>query len=133
MTLQFSVEVRNARLDAIETTVDTDPWFALFTGPPPANTFASNTGTLLIMKQLASDWSTGAASGQKGVNTFTANGVGVGIAGHFRLFKSTADVCYLQGTVSESGGGGDLIIDNASINIDQGLAVSNWIIFEGNP
>ena len=47
MAIQYSDTVRNAKLDAIESTVGTDPVLAMFTGSAPANCSVANSGTLI--------------------------------------------------------------------------------------
>ena len=47
MPTQFSVTVRNARLNAIESAIGVSAILKLFTGPPPVGCAASDTGTEL--------------------------------------------------------------------------------------
>lgn len=66
MSLQFGTSVRNARLDAIETTVGTGPLLRVYSGTPPANPAASLSGnTLLAECTLPSDWMAAASGGTK--------------------------------------------------------------------
>jgi hypothetical protein len=45
MAMQLSVAARNARLDAIETTAGASAVLKIFTGSPPANCAAADSGT----------------------------------------------------------------------------------------
>jgi len=48
MALQYSVDVRNAQLDAVETTIGASPLLRIFTGSSPANCAAASTDTMLV-------------------------------------------------------------------------------------
>lgn len=65
MAIQFSVGVRNARLDAIETTIGTSAVLKIRTGAAPANVATSDSGTVLATLTLPSDWMAAASSGSK--------------------------------------------------------------------
>ena len=47
MPVQFSVRVRNARLDVIETTTGASPKLRIYSGAMPVNCAAAPTGTLI--------------------------------------------------------------------------------------
>lgn len=134
MTIQHSVAVRNARLDAIETTVGTSPILEIRTGAQPANCAASDSGTLLASITLPSDWLAAASSGSKAKSgtwqDSSANGTGT--AGHFRIKDSTGTTCHQQGSVTATGGGGDLQVDNTSFASGQSFTVTGYTLTEGN-
>src|SRR5689334_19201174 len=116
MTLQYSVTTRNAKLDAIETAVGTSPIMTIRTGSVPANCAAANSGTVLATLTLPSDWMAAASSGSKAKSgTWSDTSAdATGTAAHWRIHESTATTCHLQGTVTITGGGGDLTVDNTS-------------------
>jgi hypothetical protein len=127
MAIQLSDDVRNAMLEAIETTIGPSPRVRLYTGPPPANCAASATGTLLADFVLASDWAANAGSGSKTFNTVSsATGLATGDVGHMRICNS-AGVAKEQCTVSEAGGGGDAIIDNKHIVIGAAVDIPSFV------
>jgi hypothetical protein len=134
MTIQHSVAVRNARLDAIETTVGTSPILEIRTGAQPANCAASDSGTLLASITLPSDWLAAASSGSKAKSgtwqDSSANGTGT--AAHFRIKDSTGTTCHQQGSVTATGGGGDLQVDNTSFASGQSFTVTGYTLTEGN-
>lgn len=134
MTIQHSVAVRNARLDAIETTVGTSPILEIRTGAQPANCAAADSGTLLASITLPSDWLAAASSGSKAKSgtwqDSSANGTGT--AAHFRLKDSTGTTCHQQGSVTATGGGGDLQVDNTSFASGQSFTVTGYTLTEGN-
>lgn len=131
MAIQLSVAVRNAMLDSIETTVGTSPKLQLRSGSPPADCAAADAGTLLAELTLPSDWMAAAASGSKAKSgTWSGTGgAGAGSgtnAGHYRLKDSGGTTCHEQGTVTATGGGGDMTLDNVNIANGQAVSISTW-------
>lgn len=134
MALQFSVTVRNARADAIETAIGASPILEIRSGAAPADCAAADSGTLLASMTLPTDWLAAAASGVKsmlGVWT-DASANAAGTAGHFRLKDSPGTTCHTQGTVTATGGGGDLQLLTTTIVILQPVTITSWATTEGN-
>ncbi len=102
--IQYSTTIRNAQLDALETTISTAPILRIYNGTKPANCAASLSGnTLLAEGTLPSDWLGAASSGSKskaGTWTLTGqSGASTGTVGTFyRLYNSDGTTCSLQGT-----------------------------------
>jgi len=137
MSLQYGVTLRNAQLDAIESTIGTSPKLQLRSGAPPANCAAAASGTLLCEMTLPSDWLAAASSGSKAKSgTWSGTGdAGAGsgtAAAHWRLLDSSGTTCHAQGTVTVTGGGGDLTLDNTSIASGQAVAISSWSFAAAN-
>lgn len=134
MALQYSVTVRNAQLDALETAVGASAVLKIFTGSPPANAAAADSGTLLVSMTLPSDWMAAASSGSKSKSGTweDTSADGTGNAGHWRLYASDGTTCHAQGTVTATGGGGDMTLDNISITTGQNVAVTSFTISAGN-
>ena len=65
MALQLSAAVRNAMLDAIETTIGTSAVLKIRTGAAPASVATADSGTVLATLTLPSDWMAAASSGSK--------------------------------------------------------------------
>lgn len=133
MTIQLSTAVRNARIAAIETTIGTAARVSLRTGAPPATPATADSGTELIRYTLASDWS----SQSGGVLTFSSTPIsgtatGTGTAGHYRIYASDGTTCGAQGTITATGGGGDMTVDNTSITSGQTVQITGWTITDGN-
>lgn len=127
MALQFSVAVRNARLDAIESTVGTSAKLQLRSGAPPATCATADSGTLLAELSLPSDWMAAASSGSVAkAGTWSGVGVAAGNAGHYRIKNSAGSTTHEQGTVTATGGGGDLTLDNVSIAVDQAITINTF-------
>lgn len=134
MALQYSVTVRNAQLDAVETTVGTAPLLRIYSGSAPANCAAAASGTLLAEATLPSDWMEAASSGSKALSGTwqDASANATGTAGHWRLYDSSGTTCHAQGTVTATGGGGDMTLDNTSIASAQSVTITSFTITAGN-
>ncbi len=133
MAVQLSTSVRNAQLDAIESTTGTSAVLKIFTGAQPSNCAAANSGTELVSMTLPSDWLAAASSGSKAKSgTWSGTGAASGTAGHFRIYDSTATTCHLQGSVTATGGGGDLTLDNTSIASSQSVTVNSFSLTAAN-
>ena len=135
MALKYSVTVRNARLDAIETTVGTSAILKIRTGAPPANCAAADSGTVLSTVNLPSDWMAAAASGEK-LKSGTwedTSADATGTAAHFRIYYSGGSTCHIQGTVtSVATGTGDMLVDNAAFVAGKNFTVSSFKITSAN-
>ena len=129
MAIQFSVAVRNGMLDAIETVIGTAAVLKIRDGAAPANCAAADTGTVLASMTLASDWASAAAAGAKSWSSLPVSDLSAdatGTAGHFRLYASDGTTCGEQGTVTITGGGGDLTVDNTSFVAAQQFNITAW-------
>lgn len=134
MTIQLSIAVRNAKLDAIETSIGVSAVLKIFTGTQPANCATADSGTLLVNMSLPSDYMSAASSGSKSkTGTWQdASADGTGTAGYWRLYASDGTTCGAQGSVTATGGGGDLELDNVSIAAGQTVTITTWTFVEGN-
>jgi hypothetical protein len=55
-----------------------------------------------------------------------------GTAAHFRIHDSGGTTCHLQGTVTITGGGGDLTLDNTSIASAQSITITGFTLTDAN-
>jgi hypothetical protein len=134
MAITLSVGVRNARLDQLETTIGTAPILRIYSGSEPTNITDAPTGTLLAEMTLPSDWLAAASSGQKAkAGTWQdASANATGTAGYFRIRDSGDTTSHMQGTVTATGGGGDLELNNTSINSGQQVTITSFTLTSGN-
>jgi hypothetical protein len=134
MALQFSTAVRNARLDAIETAIGVSAVLKIRTGAPPANVGTADSGTVVATIALPADWMAAAASGSKAMlGTWTDSSAdAAGTAGHFRIYASDGTTAHVQGTVTATGGGGDMTLDNTVFAAGQSFSVTSFTINEAN-
>lgn len=134
MTVQLSVPVRNARLDAIESTIGTSAIMTILSGTAPANCATADSGTVLATLSLPSDWMANAASGAKAKSGTwqDTSADATGTAGYFRIKDSTGATCGIQGTVTATGGGGDMTVDNVSFASGQSFTVTAFTLTDAN-
>lgn len=133
MTVQLSVDVRNARVDAIESTVGVSAKLEIRSGAQPASCAAAETGTQIAQLDLPSDWMGAAASGAAAkAGTWSGAATAAGTAGHFRIKDGADTTCHLQGSVTGIGGGGDMELDNVSIADTQPITINTFTITDGN-
>lgn len=134
MALQLSVAVRNARLDAIESTIGTTAVLMIRTGAPPADVATANSGTVLATLTLPSDWLAAASAGAKAkAGTWQDTSAdAAGTAAHFRIYASDGTTAHIQGTVTATGGGGDMTLDNVVIAVGQSITITSFTLTEAN-
>jgi hypothetical protein len=133
MAVQLSVAVRNARLDQIETVIGASPFLDFRTGAQPADCAQADAGTELEHMGLPADWMAAAAAGVKGkLGTWQDTADAAGVAGHFRLKESGDTTCHMQGSITGTGGGGDMELDNVNIAAGQTITVTQFDITDGN-
>ena len=124
MAFQFSTSTRNAALDAMETTIGTGPTLELRTGAKPADCATADSGTVLATMALPSDWMAAASAGAKALaglwQDLAADAAGT--VGHFRIKQGAT--CHGQGSVTPTGGGGDLTLDNAVLAVGQQVTIT---------
>lgn len=132
MTVQMSVAIRNAMLDAIESITGASPILKVRTGVPPANVAAADSGAVLSTVNLPADWMLAANLGQKLKSgtwqDLTADADGD--AGHFRIYASDGVTCHFQGTYGTTGT--DMIGDSTEFNIGQTFTVLTFTLIAGN-
>jgi hypothetical protein len=132
MAVQLSTTVRNARLNSIETTIGTSAVVKIFTGSPPANCAAADSGTTLATLSLPSDYFNAASSGSMTkLGTWTvASAANTGTAGYFRMYDSAAATCHVQGTVGTSGA--DMIVNTTSVVSGQSFTINTFTLTDAN-
>lgn len=134
MSIQLSTTVRNARLDVIESTIGASAVLKIRSGAAPANVGSADSGTVLSTIALPSDWMAAAASGQKVLSgTWSdASADAAGTAGHFRIYASDGTTPHLQGSITATGGGGDLTLDNTVFAAGQQFSITGFTLNEAN-
>lgn len=134
MALQLSTAVRNARLDAIETAIGASAVLKLRTGSVPANVGTADSGTVVATIPLPADWLANASGGSKALSGSWTDAAAdsAGTVQHFRIYASDGTTCHLQGTVSATGGGGDMVLDNNVVAAGQQVTIVSFTITDGN-
>lgn len=134
MPINYSTAVRNAKLDAVETTIGTSAILRIRTGSKPATCASADTGTVLATINLPSDWMAAASSASKAKSgTWSDTSAdATGTAGHFRIYDSGGSTCHIQGSVTATGGGGDMTLDTTSITSGGVVSISTFTLNAGN-
>lgn len=131
MARQFSTALRNAIANVYEATIGASPTLELRTGAPPANPAAADSGTLLASMTLPADWMTAASGGAVALQGLwqDTGADAAGTVGHFRIKQG--GTCHDQGTVTATGGGGDMTIDNPVLAAGQQVTVTTFGLTAG--
>ena len=133
MAIQYKISLINDRLDKLLADAGNAAVFRIYSGSMPANCATAASGTKLTDDALPTTWMGGASAGAVSKSgTWTLNGVAAGTAGYFRILDSGLAATYMQGTVTATGGGGDMTMDNAVIANAQVITVNTFTITGGN-
>lgn len=130
MAIQISTPARDAAVTAVAALVDGDVGagsVTIRTGPPPALPSDPATGTLLVTLPLNDPAFGAAASGTVTLDVspaVSALGVAAGTAQYFRMSDNSGDVV-LQGSVTATGGGGDLELNTTTIAIGTTVVITS--------
>ena len=133
MAFQFSTTARNAALDAIETAIGTSAVLKIRSGSAPADCGTADSGTVLATLNLPSDWLAAASGGSKSKSGTweDASADATGTAAHFRIYASDGTTVHMQGTITATGGGGDMTLDNTSIASGQQVTITSFTLSAG--
>lgn len=124
MAVRLATATRNALADAVATRADLGAAAAtvkIYTGTQPASANTAPSTTLLATFTLNDPSFNAAASGAISLITSPAistTGAATGTAGWFRMESSTP-ATVIDGSVTATGGGGDMTVDNTSITSGQ--------------
>jgi hypothetical protein len=133
MAFQFSTTARNGALDAIETAIGTSAVLKIRSGSVPADCGTADAGTVLATLSLPSDWLAAASGGSKSKSGTweDASADATGTAAHFRIYASDGTTVHMQGTITATGGGGDMTLDNTSIASGQQVTITSFTLSAG--
>jgi hypothetical protein len=125
MTLDLNNLLANALLDRYDTEFPAGSILEIRSGAPPGAEAAA-TGTLLASITLpATPWAAAATGSKAKSGTWSTTGAAAGSAGHYRL-KNAGDTRREEGTVTATGGGGDMTLDNVVIAVGQAVTVTTF-------
>lgn len=121
-------------LDAFETDTGVSAVLKIRSGSLPADCGTADTGTALAVMSLPSDWMSNASAGSKAkLGTWQDTSAdATGTASYFRVYKSDGTTCQMQGTITATGGGGDMTIDSTSITSGQQVTVTSFTLAAAN-
>lgn len=131
MARKFSTALRNAIAAAYEATIGASPMLELRTGAPPTAPADADSGTLLASMILPADFMTAPVGGVVSLQGLWQDAAAdaAGTIGHFRIKQG--GTCHDQGTVTATGGGGDMTVDNPAVVIGQQVTVTAFSLTAG--
>jgi hypothetical protein len=137
MALQYNIATLiNDRLNKILSDCGNSAIFQLWTGAEPAHCLTAASGTNLSSDTIpvaTGAWLAAASGGSVAkTGTWTLNGLAAGVAGYFRIYDSGTATCYVQGSVTLTGSGGDMTMDNTNIASSQVITVNTFSITGAN-
>ena len=115
MALKISDAAANAQASALATTAGSNCVLEIRTGAAPANPGLAATGTLLVSVPISGAW-TATGDAIAAADPAAANPAAAGTAAHFRL-KTSGGAAIADGTVTATGGGGDLTLGSTTITV----------------
>jgi len=119
MALRLNTDYRNSILNNGYNSVQGNSELRIYTGSQPASADDAVTGTLLVAISLPATAFTNADPAGSPIQltktgTWSGTAVATGVAGYFRLIHVGNDL-RLDGSVTATGGGGELELDSTSI------------------
>lgn len=134
MAVRISTNARNAAANAIAGVVDGGAGpgkLRIYTGTQPATPATAPSGTLLAEFTLSDPSFAAAVAGAAAIDTtpaLTVTGANNGTAGWFRMLDSTEaagiGLGVLDGSVTATGGGGDLTMNSTTISSGVNVTIS---------
>lgn len=125
MTISINTAARNAAIDAVRVLPDAGAGsgvLRIYSGAKPATPATAPSGTLLAAITLNKPSFGAGATGVSAIviaPAISAAAAATGTAGYFRILTSTeaagSGLGVIDGTVTATGGGGDLTLDTVSI------------------
>lgn len=134
MAIQLSTAMRTNRVAQVESSVGGTALLKMLTGSAPANCAAADTGGTVVSVALPADWLDTATGGTVGKNGTwqEASADGSGTVGYFRIYDQPGTTCHMQGTLTNTGGGGDMTLQNVIINAGQQVTITSFVLTDGN-
>lgn len=131
MATRISAAVRSAMVAAVTALIDGGPAAATIqirSGAQPASVATAASGTLLATVTVADPAFAAPVNGVATANAIPASTVSAtGSAGWFRVLDS-AGVAILDGSITISGGGGDMTMATVSLVATGTLNITSWTI-----
>ncbi|WP_341935354.1 hypothetical protein MRBLWO14_001001 [Microbacterium sp. LWO14-1.2] len=132
MATRIANVVRNAMANAAVDLIDAGPaagTVQIRTGAQPASVATAASGTLLGTLTLSDPGFGDAVNGVATAAAVTGDSSAdaTGTAGWFRVYDSTG-TALMDGSISEAGGGGDMILDKVAIVAGGTIAVNSWTV-----
>ena len=142
MSVNYSTAVRIAMLDAIEAAIGANARIVFYSGAK--STLCSDAAPAGVIATLAltgnsGDWMAAASAAgnvvtkaKNGASSWSASASAAGTVASYRIYDSTLTTCHEQGTVTATGGGGDITLDNVVVAMSQTITITGKTITAGN-
>lgn len=127
MAISLSDARANAALDTLTASCASGK-LRIYSGTPPADADTALSGNTLLAELTMNATAFGsAASGVLTANSITSDSAAdaTGTAAFFRIYQSNGTTCVLQGTVTATGGGGDMEVGTVSFVANAVISVSS--------
>lgn len=134
MALTYSTAIANARLDVVESTIGASAILRIRTGAAPATVATASSGTVLASCTLPSDWMAAASARAKAKSGTweDTSADNTGTAAHFEIVASDGTTVGMRGSVTATGGGGDMTLDSVSFTSGQAFSVTGFTLNAAN-
>lgn len=116
---------------ALNTNIGSTAKIRIYDGTAPANASAAATGTNLVTFTCSSpafDSTTGGVMTLDVTPALTQAALATGTATYFRILDSAATTTILQGSVTATGGGGDLQLNTTSLSTGVNVTITSGTI-----
>ena len=133
MSVLYAAALINAMLDAADAIIGASPVMEVFDGSIPDHCATADAGTKIAEGTLPADILGDASSGVKSkAGTWSVTGIaaaGTGTAmDYFRVKRASDSLVLWQGTITATGGGGDITVDNVSIANTQVVTLTSYTL-----
>lgn len=127
MGLQYAVDVRNAKLNAIVKSIGPSPTMKIWQGDKPSRCNSPDKGTLLASFRLPETWMLPGTDGAitKSGTWRDSSADGTGVPGYFRIYAGGQ--CKIQGTI-----GSEMTLGSEMLVQGQIFTVVSFTIRDGN-
>lgn len=139
MSVNYSTAVRIAMLDSIEAAMGAGPKLKFYTGSKPALCSDAATGTVVAILVMTGDFMSDASAASNVVtkaknpaSTWSSTALNRNTIDYYRIYNNADTVCHEQGTVTLTGSGGDIQLDNTTVATGQTITVTSKVITAGN-
>jgi hypothetical protein len=126
LTIDYKDSTGNYALDQLyDTKFPAGSLLNVRTGAPAGANNSAGGSLLAQITTPGSPWGAAAAKSKAKQNTWSVAATGTGTGGHYRL-TNAADTEREEGTITATGGGGDMTLDNTSIATGQTVSVGTF-------
>jgi hypothetical protein len=136
MTISYSTAIRNAQMDAITTDAGASALLRIYSGTIPT-AIGTALGAQVLLAELVCNatFAPGAASGVLTLNSIAndASADATGTASFFRIYRSNGTTGCVQGSVTATGGDGDMTLATVSLVAGAVVSVTSAVFTRGNP